>query len=727
MDHYHEEEKVNGKLFNRQVTGMLIRYIAAHKGYLFFSLGFVVVVCAVTLGVPYMIKTIIDRLIVKQGSVVLATDRTKGGIDPSIAKRIAESMRLSDSSYFIMQSDFSYLSKKDINRLTRQGVLRQGKYTLVESPHMTPPIEAKLKSLIAEGQAQKYPLELYLIRSEGLKRFSVHETALLRSRDLKRLGFFVLVILGAFSLQFMASYFQNVSLTQLSQKAMRDLRKDLFIHLLSLNLSFFDKNPIGKLVNRVTNDIEALNEMFSSVLITLFQDLLILAGIIVIMFSTSVTLGLIVALTFPALIAITIVFRSQARKAYRSIRTKIAVMNAFLNENISGIRIVQIFVQEAKQARKFASINHGLFEANMKQVYINGVFRPLIELFRWLALAGIICVGAHLIVGDRISYGLVVMFMVYIGTFFEPLGDLAEKFDTMQSATAAGEKILLLFNAPEAKEFEIAQFSDATAAQEQRWPRGGSGGHGVSPGIPEDSVVRFDDVWFAYTSDEWVLKGVSFSIEKDRTLAIVGETGSGKTTIASLLTRFYVAQKGTISIGGVPIDDIPYGALRRSVAMVMQDVFLFSTTVAANITLDAPFDKEAFDRACRLSHCDRFIAGLPHGADEPVMERGTTFSAGERQLIAFARALYFDPSILILDEATSNIDTETERLIQDAIAHLIRGRTSLIIAHRLSTIRSADEIIVLDKGVIAERGDHGSLLAKKGLYYDLYSLQFEAA
>jgi ABC-type multidrug transport system fused ATPase/permease subunit len=599
----------------------------------------------------------------------------------------------------------------------------------VESPKVTPGIEAKLKRLIAKGQAYHYDPELYCISGEGLKRFSVHEMALLRSRDLKQINLFVLVFLAAFFLQLVASYFQNVSLTQLSQKAMRDLRKDLFSHLLSLKLSFFDKNPIGKLVNRVTNDVEALNDLFSSVLITFLQDVLILTGIIVIMFSTSAALGLTVMVTFPALIAITIVFRSQARKAYRIIRTKIATMNAFLNENISGIRIVQIFVQEAKQARKFGSINHSLFEANMKQIYINGVFRPLIELFRWLTLAGVLCVAAHLIVGDRVSYGLVVMFIVYIGAFFEPLGDLAEKFDTMQSATAAGEKILALFNAPDAREIEPAFSYEEKRKEAGPWVdevQNKLPGAYPWKGLPQGEV-RFDDVWFGYNPDEWVLKGVSFSIGKDRTLAIVGETGSGKTTIASLLTRLYDAQKGTISIGGVAIHEIPYKALRSSVAMVMQDVFLFSTTVAANITLDAPFDKEAFDRACRLSHCDRFIAGLPHGADEPVMERGATFSAGERQLIAFARALYFDPSILILDEATSNIDTETERLIQDAIAHLIKGRTSLIIAHRLSTIRSADEIIVLDKGGIAERGDHESLLAHKGLYYDLYSLQFEGA
>jgi ABC-type multidrug transport system fused ATPase/permease subunit len=523
-----------------------------------------------------------------------------------------------------------------------------------------------------------------------------------------------------------ASYFQNVSLMRLSQKAMRDLRQDLFNHLLSLKLSFFDRNPIGKLVNRVTNDIEALSELFSSVLITFLQDVLILAGITAVMFSTSPALALTVAITFPALVAITVAFRAQARRAYRVIRAKIAAMNAFLNENISGIRIVQIFVQEAKQARRFGAINRSLFEANMRQVYVYGVFRPLIELFRWVAMAGVIYIGARLIAGDRISYGVVVMFMAYVGTFFEPLGDLAEKFDTLQSATAAGEKILHLFGASDGKEVEVAASEGETGTEAAGPQAPPAAGKTARPMLPHGDV-RFDDVWFAYKPGEWVLKGVSFSIGKNRTLAIVGETGSGKTTVANLLTRLYMPQKGRISVGGRPIEDISYEALRGSVAMVMQDVFLFSTTVAGNITLDAPFDKEAFDRACRLSHCDRFLAGLPRGADEPVMERGATFSAGERQLIAFARALYFDPSILILDEATSNIDTETERLIQDAIAHLVKGRTSLIIAHRLSTIRSADEIIVLNKGTIAERGDHASLLAKKGLYYDLYSLQFEAA
>ncbi|MBN1576807.1 MAG: ABC transporter ATP-binding protein [Chitinispirillaceae bacterium] len=718
MTPYHEEEATNGKLFNRDVASMLLRYVCRYKKHLAVSLVFVVVITAATLSVPYISKIVIDQLIVKQGTVVVPTGLRNGAlIDPLVGKKVSRGIRLTDSSFFVPQSGLSILSKTELERLTRQGIIGSERYTLIEAPATTPAIEVKLRLLAAEGLVRHYPAGVYLITGPGLKRFTVDEILMLRVRDLHRIGRYVLLIMCIFSARFLASYGQIIALTRLSQNAMRDLRRDLFAHVLSLELSFFDTNPIGKLVNRVTNDIEALNEMFSSVLITFFQDALILSGIAVVMFSANVTLGLTVAVTFPFLIVMTVAFRLQARKAYRTIRTRLAALNAFLNENISGIRIVRIFVQEVKQIGKFAAINRSLFEANMKQVYVYGVFRPLIEMFRWCAIAAVLCLGARLIAGGRISYGLVVMFLTYIGTFFEPLGNLAEKFDTMQSATAAGEKILGLFTTPSAKEFPIASIVEN---------RSSDGSVDEHASLLEGDV-RFDDVWFAYNPGEWVLKGVSFSLPKNRTLAIVGETGSGKTTITGLLTRLYAPQKGIVSIDGNPIGKLPLHHLRRSIGMVMQDVFLFSRSIIENITLDASFDREAFDTACRLSHCDRFILSLPHGAGEPVMERGATFSAGERQLLALARALYFNPSILILDEATSNIDTETEQLIQDAIAHLIRGRTSLVIAHRLSTIRSADSIIVLDKGTIAEQGDHATLIAAKGIYYNLYSLQFEAA
>jgi ABC-type multidrug transport system fused ATPase/permease subunit len=488
---------------------------------------------------------------------------------------------------------------------------------------------------------------------------------------------------------------------------MRDLRCDLFAHIISLELSFFDKSQIGTLVNRVTNDIEVLNELFSSVLVTLFQDMLILSGITVIMFVTNVTLGLAVAITFPALIVLSLIFRFKVRSAYRLIRTKIAAMNAFLNEHISGIRIIQIFVRETRQIDKFYTVNKEAFDANMKQVYVYGIFRPLIEFFRWFAISGVLFIGAGMIASNRISYGLLVMFLSYIGTFFEPLGDLAEKFDTLQSATAAGEKILNLFNVGAVRELP-----------------GNNSDRQYDKCL--DGEIRFDNVWFSYKPDQWILKGVSFTLPKNKSLAIVGETGSGKTTIANLLSRFYRFQKGSITIDGTDINNIPYKLLRSNIATVMQDVFLFSRTIEENITLNCKFDQTAFESVCNISHCDTFIKSLPNKSREPVMERGVTFSTGQRQLLAIARALYFDPAILILDEATSNIDTETERLIQDAISNLVKGRTSLIIAHRLSTIRNADNIIVLDGGRIVEQGDHQSLLAAKGAYFDLYNLQFES-
>lgn len=721
MDFFHEEENAEGIIFNRDVFGLLVKYISAYKGYLAVSLLFVVIITGATLSVPYISKIIIDRYIVKQGLIVCIKNSQFTKHDASLLhEKLVKGVALSDSACFMPQSELSFLSGKKMRQLAHAGALSSQKYTLIESPALNPLLETKIKSVARQGGVIIVSSSQYLLGAGAMKQFTVRELMQLRAGDLRRIGLYALLVLGIFTVQFMASYMQIISLMNLSQKAMRDLRRDLFAHVLSLEISYFDKNPIGRLVNRVTNDIEALNELFSSVLITFFQDLLILAGITAIMFATDASLALVVAISFPFLAIITIVFRVKARNAYRTIRTKIAALNAFLNENITGIRIVQIFVQELKQIRKFAHINAAVFDANMQQVYIYGIFRPLIEFFRWFSIAGVIYIGAHLIMTDRISYGLVVMFLSYIGTFFEPIGDLAEKFDTLQSATAAGEKILLLFNAPARRELSDEHSAAAFIRAHGRHISKSSTGV-----VRLDGEIRFDDVWFSYRPDEWILKGVSFSIGKNQTLAIVGETGSGKTTIVNLLSRFYPIQKGAISIDGISVSDIPYPILRGNIAMVMQDVFLFSRTIAENIALGSKVDEQKLNLALQISHCNKFIRGLANGAREKVMERGATFSAGERQLLAFARALYFDPAILVLDEATSNIDTETERLIQDATAQLIRGRTSLIIAHRLSTIRSADFIIVLDHGKIIERGDHTSLLAAKGMYYELYKLQFQ--
>jgi ABC-type multidrug transport system fused ATPase/permease subunit len=720
MEQYFEEEPDGGALINKDILRILFGYVWHYKKQLCFSLFCVVVITGATLTIPYCAKTIFDRYIIKQGYAVDA-GKISLAKNAELARRAKSGKSLGAGKYFMFQSGLSFFSKRQIQSFIDAGIFSRDKYTLVESPRRTDPkIARKLESAVASGSAIACPDSTYLFKQGGFAGFTNKELLKVRDSDVGNIMRYVLFMLAIFTVQFVATYLQIVSLMRLSQHSMRDLRRDLFGHALSLEVSYFDKNPIGRLVNRVSNDIEVLNEMFSSVLITLFQDILILTGITGIMFVANVYLACAVAVTFPLLFAVTFVFRVQARKAYRVIRTKIADLNAFLNENISGVRIVQIFVQEAKQIAKFIKINDDVYRANIRQVYIYAVFRPLIDFFRWFAIATVIYLGSRLIFDDRLSYGMVLMFIAYIGAFFEPIGDLSEKFDIMQSATAAGEKILSVFNAKAKKEL--------------------SGPHQDAPeGPPAEGVKRlsggiaFNDVWFSYAQgaaiapEEWVLRGISFSVKPRETLAIVGETGSGKTTIISLLSRLYPVQKGSITVDGVDINDIPYNVLRKNIATVMQDVFLFSRTLRGNVILNSPFEAERFASVGRITHIDKFIKNLAGGENEQVMERGATFSAGERQLLAFARALYADPSILVLDEATSNIDTETERLIQDAIAHLIQGRTSIIIAHRLSTIRNASQIIVLEKGCIVEQGNHESLLAKRGRYYDLYKMQFSEA
>jgi ATP-binding cassette, subfamily B, multidrug efflux pump len=716
MDLFHEEEAPNAKLYNRELMRVLFGYVLTYKKQLLFSLSCVVVITSATLTVPFLSKIIIDRYVMKQGYVVDEA-RIAGFGDAELVRRTQKALRLDSGRLFLFQSQLSFFSKSRVSAFIAAGVFFREKYTLVEKPRLIGAAETTLRACIARGDAQEYPGGLYSIKPAALSSFTNKELLNLRSEDVSNIVRLALLMIAVFSVQFVVSYLQIVSLMKLSQRAMRDLRRDLFAHIVSLEISYFDKNPIGRLVNRVTNDIEVLNEMFSSVLVTLFQDILILAGITIVMFYVNVQLACAVAITFPFLFIVTFLFRLKARNAYRIIRTKIADLNAFLNENISGIRIVQIFVQELKQLNKFRRINNEVYAANIRQVYVYAVFRPLIDFFRWIAVAAVVYFGANLIIDGMVSYGLVLMFLSYIGSFFEPIGDLSEKFDIMQSATAAGEKVLSVLNAPATKELH-------DACEQELFTKA----HGAAPAgkMRFKGDIVFDNVWFGYNPGEWVLKGVSFRVQPQKILAIVGETGSGKTTMISLLSRFYPIGRGTISIDGVNIADIPYGIVRANIATVMQDVFLFSRTLRENITLNAAYSPEMFRSVAQITHINKFIRTLPNGENEKVMERGATFSAGERQLLAFARALYADPSVLVLDEATSNIDTETERLIQDAIAHLIKGRTSIIIAHRLSTIQNADTILVLDKGIVAEQGDHASLLAKRGLYYDLYKLQFGA-
>ncbi|NMB20934.1 MAG: ABC transporter ATP-binding protein [Firmicutes bacterium] len=516
-----------------------------------------------------------------------------------------------------------------------------------------------------------------------------------------RLGIVLLIVV---SLGFVLNYIQAYALQFTGQRIVFDIRRDIFNHLQRLALAFFDGNPVGRLVTRVTNDTQNLHEMYTAVLVNLFKDIFMILGIIVVMFRLNVRLALVSLATLPLIVVLTAIFRLKARAAYRETRVRLARINANFAENISGMRLVQIFRQEKRKFKEFDEVNSSHFRASMRELRVFAVFRPSIELVYSLAMALLIWVGGGQVVQGAIDFGVLYAFVNYIELFFRPINDLTEKYNIMQASMASAERIFLILD----EEPAIADVANPL-------PMGEVKGH-----------IEFRNVWFAYVGEEWVLRDVSFTVEPGQTIAFVGATGAGKSTIMNLLSRFYDIQKGQILIDGKDIKELNIEELRRNVGLVMQDVFMFSGTIGENIRLNNPaIDKERVERVARHVNAHHFIDALPKKYDEPVTERGSTLSAGQRQLIAFARALAYDPAILILDEATANIDTETEMLIQDALPRLLAGRTSLVVAHRLSTIQDADKIIVLHRGKIREQGTHQELLAEKGLYHNLFLLQYK--
>ncbi len=518
--------------------------------------------------------------------------------------------------------------------------------------------------------------------------------------SLNRMGLYFLLLVAA---GFLFNLLQIYILSYAGQSIIYNIRQILFSHLQKMPLSFFDKNPVGRLVTRVTNDTEALNDMYTNVLVTLLKDFAILAGTIVIMFRLNVKLALISLAIMPVVVILTIFFRVRIRKVYRRVRVALAKINSAISENISGMRIIQLFNREKQNYAKFNETGKEYHRSVMSEIVTFGLFRPAIEMLASFALALLMWYGGLDVLTGAIQFGVLYTFVNYISMLFQPINDLAEKYNILQASMAASERIFLILDTPVEKD---------------------SGSIIAGKGIKGE--IEFKNVWFAYNEDDWVLRDVSFKVPAGKTVAIVGATGAGKTSIISLLSRLYEIQKGEILIDGINIRDIKKDDLRRLTGVVLQDVFLFSGRLKDNIRLnEAGISDERVQEAARLVNAEGFITRLPQGYDTEVMERGSTFSAGQRQLLAFARALAFDPAILVLDEATSNIDTETELLIQDALRKLTRDRTTIVIAHRLSTIQHADSIIVLHKGKVRESGNHQELLVKRGMYYSLYMLQYQ--
>lgn len=513
-----------------------------------------------------------------------------------------------------------------------------------------------------------------------------------------------LKFLGIVLLSIGLSYSQSMVLAYIGQKIILNVRMDVFKHLHRLSINFFNNNPIGRLVTRATNDIETLNEMYTSVIVNMLRSISLLVGIIVTMLMYNIKLSLLTFTVMPFIIIFTTVFSFASKKIYREIRAKISALNAFVSEHVSGMKIVQIFAVEEKMLGKFKQRSEELRKRLMDHIKIFSVYAPSTYLLNIVALVLLLWFGGKMYMAGEITIGTIVIFQRYIGKFFEPIQEFAEQLNIIQSASASAERIFDLLD-------EKIEIVDAPNAIELKDLKG---------------EIEFKNVWFAYKDEEWILKDVSFKVKPGQNIAFVGATGAGKTTIQNLITRYYDIQKGEILIDGINIRDIKLDSLRINIGQMLQDVFLFTGDIKSNIRLrnEKISDEEIYE-ASKYVNADGFISKFKKKYDEPVIERGASFSAGQRQLLSFARTLAFKPKILILDEATANIDTETEGLIQDALGKLMKNRTTLIVAHRLSTIQNADKIIVMHKGRIMEEGTHQELLSNHGMYYKLYKLQYE--
>lgn len=536
---------------------------------------------------------------------------------------------------------------------------------------------------------------------EGAQKLTSNDLKVLRQNDFK--GILKAGIL--FLLLLFSGFFLNLAdtwlLQKMGQQIVYKLREETFTHIHSLSLSFFNTTPVGKLVTRVSNDTEAVNELFSTILVKLFKNVVKIIGYAVVMLSINVKMAGISFLLLPLVAILTFVFRHLSRKAYQITRNKITELNTFLSEHISGMKLIQIFAREKEKYSEFEGKSMELYRANFREIMTFAIFRPSIYLVSVIAMILVIRTGSLSVLNGSLSLGTLFVFITYISSFFEPIQELSEQLGTLQSSIASAEKIFSVLDVKP----EIVSPTDPTL-------------------VNILGEIEFRHVWFAYEEENYILKDVSFVIHPGEKAAFVGATGAGKSTILNLIGRYFDIQKGQILIDGIDIHEIDLDVLRGAIGQVQQDVFIFTGDIKSNISLNnEAISPDDVRRAAEIVNADPFIQKLPHGYDEPVTERGSTLSAGQRQLLSFARTLAYDPKILVLDEATANIDTETETLITQALARLMDGRTTIMVAHRLSTIQHADKIIVMHHGEIKESGTHQELLAKNGLYKKLYELQ----
>lgn len=659
------DENVIGKAYDPKLMKRLLSYAKPYWHYLVICIILMMVITGLELSRPYLLKITIDEYLngYKKPMYELDNDVSINGTNFK-------------GKTYVRERNLSNEEKKQYENAKIKIITKErDNYYLVDKNNDNDKI---------------------LLSKEELLEFKQEDI-----KGLSKIGIiFLVVIIFAFLLNYLQVYILNYT----SQKIIFNIRQDVFSHIQKMSLSYFDKNPVGRLVTRVTNDTETLNEMYTSVLVSLFKDIFILIGIIVVMLRMDYKLALVSFTLIPLIVVASLVFRAKIRDVYRIGRIKLARINSSLNENITGMKTIHIFKKEDKKFREFDEINKDFLDTAKKEIRIYAIFRPTIEIIRALGIALLVWYGGGKVISGYMEFGVLYAFIDYLQRFFEPIMDLTEKYNILQSAMASSERIFMILDTDE----DIKNPENPIPLTDLK------------------GKIEFKNVWFAYEEENWVLRDVNFTINPGEKVAFVGATGAGKSSIINLITRFYDIQKGEILIDGVNIKNYDKHELRKHIGVVLQDVFLFTGNIKDNIRLNNKnISDEKVKEIAEYVNANHFIEKLPNKYDEPVMERGSTLSAGERQLLAFARALAFNPDILILDEATSNIDTETEILIQDALSKLIEGRTTIAVAHRLSTIQHSDKIIVLNKGKVVEMGNHQELLEKGGLYYDLYRLQYK--